>query len=65
VGAEAETLIPWAWAVNGCASVVGAVLATLLAIQFGFIFVVVIALAFYGLAAAVFPYSITPTLHNF
>ena len=55
VGAEAETLIPWAWAVNGCASVVGAVLATLLAIQFGFIFVVLIALALYGLAAVVFP----------
>jgi hypothetical protein len=55
VGAETEALIPWAWAVNGCASVVGAVLATLLAIQFGFIFVLVIALILYGLAAAVFP----------
>ena len=55
VGAETEALIPWAWAVNGCASVVGAVLATLLAIQFGFIFVVVVALVLYGLAAAVFP----------
>jgi hypothetical protein len=55
LGAEAEPLVPWAWAVNGCASVVGAVLATLLAIQFGFIFVVLLALLFYGLAAAVFP----------
>ena len=55
VCAETEALIPWAWAVNGCASVVGAVLATLLAIQFGFIFVLVIALILYGLAAAVFP----------
>ena len=55
LGAETEALIPWAWAVNGCASVVGAVLATLLAIQFGFIFVLAIALVLYGLAAAVFP----------
>ena len=55
LGAETEALIPWAWAVNGCASVVGAVLATLLAIQFGFIFILVIAMVLYGLAAAVFP----------
>jgi spermidine synthase/MFS family permease len=29
-------LIPWAWGVNGCASVISAVLATLLALQWGF-----------------------------
>ena len=32
----AQETIPWAWAINGCASVVGAVLATLLAIHLGF-----------------------------
>jgi len=55
LGAEAPELIPWAWAVNGCASVVAAVLATLLAIHIGFIAVVLAALILYGLAAAAFP----------
>jgi spermidine synthase len=50
----APHLVPWAWAVNGCASVLAAVLATLLAIEMGFAAVVVAALALYGLAAAVF-----------
>jgi SAM-dependent methyltransferase len=48
-------LVPWAWAVNGCASVTGAVLATLLAIHLGFTLVVVLALLLYGVAAAVRP----------
>jgi hypothetical protein len=47
--------VPWAWALNGFASVVGAVLATVLAIHFGFIAVVVVAVALYLLAAAGFP----------
>jgi hypothetical protein len=55
VGAETPDLIPWAWAVNGCASVIAAVLATLLAIHFGFAAVVLTALFLYGLAAAAFP----------
>ena len=29
-------LIPWAWGINGCASVISAILATLIAMQFGF-----------------------------
>ncbi|HEY2416369.1 MAG TPA: hypothetical protein VGH84_00500 [Steroidobacteraceae bacterium] len=48
-------LIPWAWGINGCASVTGAVLATLLAIHVGFTAVVVAALLLYGLAAAARP----------
>ena len=48
-------LVPWAWAVNGCASVSGAVLATLLAIHIGFTAVVVVALALYAVAAAARP----------
>ena len=55
VGDETPDLIPWAWAVNGCASVIAAVLATLLAVHFGFAAVVMTALALYGLAAIVFP----------
>jgi SAM-dependent methyltransferase len=48
-------LIPWAWGINGCASVTGAVLATLLAIHVGFTAVVVAALVLYGIAAAARP----------
>ena len=48
-------LVPWAWAINGCASVTGAVLATLLAIHVGFTAVVVVALMLYGVAAAARP----------
>jgi hypothetical protein len=33
---ESEDLLPWAWGINGCASVVASILATLLAIHFGF-----------------------------
>jgi hypothetical protein len=43
--------IPWAWAINGFASVVGAVLATLLAIHLGFAVVILLAVLIYGLAA--------------
>lgn len=55
VAARAPGWIPWAWGVNGCASVVGAVLATVLAIHFGFVVVVLVALGLYGLAAASVP----------
>jgi hypothetical protein len=48
---ESEPLIPWAFGINGCASVVAAVLATLLAIQFGQTVVLTAALILYGLAA--------------
>ncbi len=46
----AQEAIPWAWAINGCASVVGAVLATLLAIHLGFAVVILMATLIYGLA---------------
>jgi len=45
--------IPWAWGINGCASVVSAILATLVAIHLGFVFVVLVAVALYLLAALV------------
>jgi len=48
-------LVPWAWAINGCASVIGAVLATLLAIHLGFTAVVIAAVFLYGVAAAARP----------
>jgi len=43
--------VPWAWGINGFASVVSAVLATLLAIEFGFNAVILLALVFYAVAA--------------
>ncbi|MGC2049696.1 MAG: SAM-dependent methyltransferase [Gallionella sp.] len=46
-----EEAIPWAWAINGFASVVGAVLATLLAIHLGFAAVILLAAMIYGMAA--------------
>jgi Spermidine synthase len=55
LGTHAPALIPWAWGINGCASVISAVLATLLAIHFGFSAVVMLALALYGIAALLFP----------
>ncbi len=55
VAAQSAALIPWAWAVNGCASVTGAVLATLLAMHFGFTAVVILAAMFYCLAVSVAP----------
>ena len=51
VGKWAPYWIPWAWGLNGCASVVSAVLAVLLAIHFGFSAVVLMATLIYGLAA--------------
>ncbi len=51
VGHELPHLVPWAWGINGCASVVSAVLATLLAIEFGFSAVVLLAVILYAVAA--------------
>jgi hypothetical protein len=39
--------VPWAWGINGCASVVGTVLAVMLAMAHGFRFVTLLALAVY------------------
>ena len=52
---ESPSLIPWAWGINGCASVISAILATLIAIDFGFVVVTILALVFYLLAFIVFP----------
>ncbi|MCA8942957.1 MAG: hypothetical protein KDB80_10395, partial [Planctomycetes bacterium] len=41
-------LIPWAWAINGYTSVLGSVLAVMLAIEFGFTTTIYVAAAVYG-----------------
>jgi len=51
--AEAPAFVPWAWGINGFASVVSAALATLLAIELGFVAVVAAALVLYALAAVI------------
>lgn len=55
LGRTAPTLIPWAWGINGCASVIGAILATLIAMQFGFTVLIFLAIGLYGIAAWFFP----------
>lgn len=57
LGSGPSSLIAWAWGINGCASVISAILATLLAIHFGFNAVILLALACYLAAAASFPES--------
>ncbi len=51
VSSKAASLVPWAWGINGCASVISTVLATFLALSIGFNLVIVIALSLYTLAA--------------
>ena len=53
VAISVPDFIPWAWGINGFASVMGASLATLLAIEFGFTVVVLFALGFYASAAVI------------
>ena len=47
---HSSSLIAWVWGINGCASVMSAIFATILAIHAGFIIVVLLAVALYLLA---------------
>ena len=42
--------VPWAWGINGLFSVIGVVLATIIAIELGFIWVMIFAAAAYSLS---------------
>jgi hypothetical protein len=53
VSKHLPSLVPWAWGINGCASVLSAVLATLLAMNVGFTIVVLVAITLYMSAAAI------------
>jgi hypothetical protein len=57
-------LIPWAWGINGCASVISAVLATLLATHIGFSGIIFSAVFLYLIAALVYP-SKTDSMNQF
>jgi len=53
---SAPALIAWAWGINGCASVISAMLAMLIALELGFSALLLAALALYGLAVLAFPH---------
>jgi hypothetical protein len=46
---ENKKIIPWAWGLNGCFSVISTVLATLIAIELGFTLVMIFASVAYCL----------------
>ncbi|MCH8300673.1 MAG: hypothetical protein IIC39_09060 [Candidatus Marinimicrobia bacterium] len=50
LGESAENYVPWAWGINGCASVIGAVLAMTLSVSFGFSAVLMAAAGMYIVA---------------
>jgi len=55
LGQTRPALTPWAWGVNGAASVVGAVLAMVLAVSWGFRLVLLAAFALYALSWRLVP----------
>jgi hypothetical protein len=55
IKSTAAALVPWAWGINGYASVISASLATLIAIHFGFTAVILSAVAIYLLALRMWP----------
>ncbi len=59
LGARAPSLVPWAWGINACASVVSASLATFIALHVGFTPVLGCALVLYAVAAALAPQAAT------
>ncbi|MEJ2466358.1 MAG: SAM-dependent methyltransferase [Candidatus Thiodiazotropha sp.] len=59
---DAALLIPWAWGVNGYASVISASLATLIAIHFGFTSLILAAVAIYLMALWMFPRQRLPAI---
>lgn len=52
-------LIPWAWGINGFSSVISAILASLIAMQFGFTALIMLAVIIYGVAGYAYPNSKT------
>jgi len=57
VSAQTPGLLPWAWGINGCASLISAILATLLSVHVGFDLVLICAAAIY-LTAVLLGYRI-------
>jgi len=55
VARNAPELVPWAWGINGCASLISAILATLLAVHWGFGSVILIAVVLYLIILRLYP----------
>ena len=53
---ERKEIIPWLWAINGCASVIGSITAVIVSIHFGFLIVIGIAALLYILALVSYHY---------
>lgn len=50
---RSDAQVPWAWGINGCFSVISTALAAILAVELGFVAVMLFAVAAYGLVAIV------------
>ena len=48
-----ESQVPWAWGINGLFSVISVVLATIIAIEMGFVWVMIFAAGAYALSLSV------------
>ena len=48
-----EAVVPWAWGINGCVSVISTALATILAVEWGFMWVMLCAALAYCLPLVV------------
>lgn len=57
---DAPAFVPWAWGLNGCVSVIAAILAVLLAMALGLRATVLIAVALYLAAAWIWPTRASP-----
>ncbi|MFH1487219.1 MAG: hypothetical protein ABIH46_14195, partial [Chloroflexota bacterium] len=53
LGESSPSLIPWAWAINGCASVMSSIIAAMVALSLGFAWVLMLAGLSYGVGLAV------------
>jgi hypothetical protein len=58
--AQRSIWLPWAWGINGSASVVGAAAAPLIALHLGFSAMLLTGLMFYGLAAFSTSWRLSP-----
>jgi hypothetical protein len=52
------SLVPWAWGINGCASVMGAILGTMISMSLGLRMTMGLAALLYGLAALAFSFTL-------
>jgi len=51
VSKNQQHLVPWAWGINGCISVISTSLATIIAVEYGFTAVMLLASAAYLMAS--------------